>query len=105
MRAACSLSLGTSPYESLGRTAKTHRYTEAACAIDSARRGVERLKTAATQELENATLVRFGVAGLDHIVRGLEIGEPLTDFHGVLTGVPTFVGQVAALGEKGDRGP
>lgn len=29
--------------------------------------------------------------------QGLRIGAPLTDFHGVLTGVPTFVGDVADM--------
>jgi circadian clock protein KaiC len=28
---------------------------------------------------------------------GITIGEPLVDFHGVLTGVPTYVGQSAPL--------
>ena len=28
--------------------------------------------------------------------RGIEIGEPLVEFHGVLTGVPTYVGKAAA---------
>jgi circadian clock protein KaiC len=29
--------------------------------------------------------------------RGIEIGEPLSDFHGILTGVPTFTGKKADL--------
>ena len=29
---------------------------------------------------------------LDLDERGIDIGEPLTDFHGVLTGVPTYLG-------------
>lgn len=37
---------------------------------------------------------------------GLQVGEPLADFQGILTGVPTFVGKHAELFEKGrDAGP
>ncbi len=28
---------------------------------------------------------------------GLEVGQPLTQFHGVLTGVPSFTGELAKL--------
>ena len=28
--------------------------------------------------------------------RGLQVGEPLTDFQGVLTGTPEFIGNIAA---------
>jgi circadian clock protein KaiC len=31
---------------------------------------------------------------------GLEVGEPLTDFEGVLTGVPAYRGKVPMLGKK-----
>jgi hypothetical protein len=31
---------------------------------------------------------------------GLLIGEPLEEFQGILTGVPTFVGRPATLMEK-----
>ena len=34
---------------------------------------------------------------LDMDERGLVIGEPLTGFHGILTGVPTFVGKNGPL--------
>jgi circadian clock protein KaiC len=33
----------------------------------------------------------------------IEVGEPLTEFHGVLTGVPTFVGDTNSLASKGAR--
>ena len=32
--------------------------------------------------------------------RGIVIGEPLEEFHGILTGVPTYVGRTAKLMEK-----
>jgi circadian clock protein KaiC len=32
--------------------------------------------------------------------QGIEIGPPLKDFQGVLTGIPTFVGKTADLIEK-----
>jgi len=32
--------------------------------------------------------------------KGLELGEPLTNFHGILRGVPTYVGSNAALQDK-----
>jgi circadian clock protein KaiC len=38
---------------------------------------------------------------LDINDRGLVIGEPLEDFQGILTGVPTYVGQSGKLMEKG----
>jgi hypothetical protein len=31
----------------------------------------------------------------------MEVGEPLTDFEGVLTGVPTYRGAVPLLGARG----
>ncbi len=34
--------------------------------------------------------------------KGIEVGEPLTKFHGVLTGVPTYLGGRAALSGEGD---
>jgi circadian clock protein KaiC len=37
---------------------------------------------------------------LDLDARGVIIGEPLTDFHGVLTGVPTYVGNLDPLQRK-----
>lgn len=36
--------------------------------------------------------------------RGIQIGEPLTDFHGILTGVPTFVGKPGDLMNQGSHG-
>ena len=36
--------------------------------------------------------------------KGVEIGEPLEDFQGVLTGVPTYVGKTAELMEKAGDG-
>jgi circadian clock protein KaiC len=33
---------------------------------------------------------------------GIEIGKPLEEFQGVLTGVPTYIGRRGALLEKGD---
>ncbi len=35
---------------------------------------------------------------------GIQIGPPLEDFQGVLTGVPTFIGRTADLQPKGPRG-
>jgi circadian clock protein KaiC len=35
---------------------------------------------------------------------GLALGAPLVDFHGVLRGVPTFIGQLPAFGPDTDRG-
>jgi len=32
---------------------------------------------------------------------GIVIGEPLTDFHGVLTGVPTYLGNLDPLRKSG----
>ena len=32
--------------------------------------------------------------------RGIVIGEPMEEFHGILTGVPTYVGRTAKLMEK-----
>ena len=37
---------------------------------------------------------------LDMDERGVLIGEPLTDFHGILTGVPAYLGRNAKLMEK-----
>ncbi len=37
---------------------------------------------------------------LDMSARGIVIGEPLEEFHGILTGVPTFVGGPAKLMDK-----
>jgi circadian clock protein KaiC len=34
---------------------------------------------------------------LDFDARGISIGEPLSDFHGILTGVPTYVGRDGSL--------
>ena len=34
---------------------------------------------------------------LDVNERGVVIGEPLTEFHGILTGVPTYVGEPGKL--------
>jgi circadian clock protein KaiC len=35
---------------------------------------------------------------------GIHIGDPLHEFHGVLTGVPTYIGQTEAIiGDKGGR--
>jgi circadian clock protein KaiC len=34
--------------------------------------------------------------------KGIGVGAPLTEFHGVLTGVPTYVGKSAALSGEGD---
>jgi circadian clock protein KaiC len=36
--------------------------------------------------------------------RGLEIGEPLLDFHGVLTGVPTYIGKSPEPTQKTNHG-
>jgi circadian clock protein KaiC len=36
--------------------------------------------------------------------QGLEIGEPLEEFHGLLTGVPTFIGKASGLMAKGGDG-
>jgi len=36
---------------------------------------------------------------LDLNENGIVIGEPLTEFHGVLTGVPSFIGKPAAAKE------
>jgi circadian clock protein KaiC len=36
--------------------------------------------------------------------RGISVGAPLADFHGVLTGVPTFSGGAGALFARGARG-
>jgi circadian clock protein KaiC len=36
---------------------------------------------------------------------GIEIGSPLTDFHGVLTGVPTYVGSATDLMSKNSDAP
>jgi circadian clock protein KaiC len=33
--------------------------------------------------------------------QGIEVGQELTDFEGVLTGVPTYRGQIPLLGEAG----
>jgi len=35
---------------------------------------------------------------LDMDETGILIGEPLTDFHGILTGVPTYVGRSGLVG-------
>jgi circadian clock protein KaiC len=35
--------------------------------------------------------------------KGLDIGQPLTDFQGVLTGVPTFVGNANSTDEKSNH--
>jgi circadian clock protein KaiC len=40
---------------------------------------------------------------LDLNERGIVIGEPLTDFHGVLTGVPTYLGGLDPLQRKPPR--
>jgi circadian clock protein KaiC len=45
------------------------------------------------------TTIRELVLGAD----GLRIGEPLTGFHGVLTGVPTYVGAEGALLDHAQR--
>jgi circadian clock protein KaiC len=37
--------------------------------------------------------------------KGIEVGAPLTKFHGVLTGVPTYVGESASLSKEGDDQP
>jgi circadian clock protein KaiC len=37
--------------------------------------------------------------------KGIEVGAPLTDFHGVLTGVPTYVGGAGSLSKEGDEQP
>jgi circadian clock protein KaiC len=34
---------------------------------------------------------------------GIHVGRPLTDFHGVLTGVPTYTGRVEQLGGEADE--
>ncbi|HEX7177504.1 MAG TPA: ATPase domain-containing protein [Pyrinomonadaceae bacterium] len=34
--------------------------------------------------------------------KGIEVGAPLTKFHGVLTGVPTYVGENGSLSKEGD---
>jgi circadian clock protein KaiC len=36
--------------------------------------------------------------------RGVEIGEPLEDFHGILSGIPTYLGKPADLMKKADDG-
>jgi len=33
---------------------------------------------------------------------GLRVGDPLTEFHGVLTGVPTFTGRAAQMMKEAD---
>jgi circadian clock protein KaiC len=35
---------------------------------------------------------------------GLELGKPLNDFHGVLTGVPTYRGEMTGLMTNGGEG-
>jgi circadian clock protein KaiC len=35
--------------------------------------------------------------------KGIEVGEPLSDFHGVLTGVPTYTGKRPFPSEKDDE--
>jgi circadian clock protein KaiC len=37
---------------------------------------------------------------LDITEQGIAIGEPLADFHGVLTGVPTYVGKSSKLMDR-----
>ena len=37
---------------------------------------------------------------LDMNERGIVIGEPLEEFHGILTGVPTYVGKTTKLMDK-----
>jgi circadian clock protein KaiC len=36
--------------------------------------------------------------------KGIIIGHPLTEFHGVLTGIPTYTGRAAGLAKGGDDG-
>jgi circadian clock protein KaiC len=37
---------------------------------------------------------------LDFAARGIVIGEPLTNFHGILSGIPTYVGKSDDLTKK-----
>lgn len=63
------------------------RYFEAAGRV---RRAVSVIKKRTGRH--EATIREFSVTG-----RGLELGEPLSEFQGVLRGIPNFVGSVAPL--------
>jgi len=60
-------------------------------------------------ELRTAlSVVKSRTSAHEHAIRefrlttqGMEVGEPLTDFEGVLTGIPTYRGDVPLLGARG----
>jgi circadian clock protein KaiC len=62
----------------------------------------------AAGELRTAiSVVKSRIAPHEHAIRqfrltakGLEVGEPLTDFEGVMTGVPAYRGKVPMLGAE-----
>lgn len=70
------------------------RYFEAEGEV---RQAISVIKTRTARHERTIREFRIGEAGF-------EVGEPLRGFHGVLTGVPTFTGENAALmaGESGD---
>jgi len=54
------------------------------------------------------SVVNSRTAAHEHSIRefrltskGMQVGEPLTDFEGVLTGVPAYRGKVPMLGSEG----
>jgi circadian clock protein KaiC len=76
------------------------RYFEAAGAI---RRAISVVKKRTGRHEDTIRELRLSAA------RGVEVGEPLTAFHGVLTGVPVFTGNAAGknaalLGSGDDKG-
>jgi circadian clock protein KaiC len=74
------------------------RYFEAAGAI---RRAISVVKKRTGRHEDTIREMRLSAS------RGVEVGEPLTGFSGVLTGVPVFTGQVgkkgALFGGKNDE--
>ena len=74
----------------------SYRYFRAAQA-----RSAWRFATAVTAPAH--CLLAFTIREMNITANGLNVGPPLTDFHGVLSGIPTYTGKTDPLLNKNVR--